>query len=677
MLQTTRSRGLGLVLTGLAGLAVSQIAEAATAESGANLASVRRYAGAEDQQPCQAVLLKSRDGLGDAAQAHVILVDTSASQVGEHRQHAFGVLKSLLKSLPAGDTVRLVAVDVAAETLTSEFVAPQSEAIDMALEELDARVPLGATNLPGAIAAARDMLPEDRPGSIVYIGDGVSTADIVTPAEMETLVERLRARRIAVHSYGVGPVMNLHLLGIFGQQTGGAVHFDSQIDSKWDPRRKREDATRTPEQNAAERGRKLAQAVILPIVRPTEIDLPANVAVSPRTALPLRSDRETIYLVRGDLPADTTITARTRNESQTWNLAAPTEGTHDAFLAAFLDRVDREGPLANSLAGSALLNVVQDEFSGRVAGMVNFGKLALAEKDYDRVQQVVDAVRRLDPSNRELARVERASRKFQAKAVAFAQNDEDAEPAAAEGQTPTPPEPGIGGDADNADLAPRTEPNPGGSLLDDERRAIRIRTQKLKQQVNDMIGVVRQADDPQAGLEELDRTLSTVRSSIDVEPEVRLQLEKQLRSERLAAAEPAGSAAAGGDPGTGTDRAVRIAGAAGRTARAGRGTPGEPDRPRAGVDAGRPARRRRRLRGSRSGGRRGGRPAARQRDDGGGLLRRGSGDPAQSLVPVAGAAGRPVLGDDAPGRTVPHPVPGRTAGPVPAGVGVGGAHGTA
>src|SRR5262245_15446135 len=41
---------------------------------------------------------------------HVILVDTSASQVGEHRVQAFSVLKELLSALPANDRVAVYAV---------------------------------------------------------------------------------------------------------------------------------------------------------------------------------------------------------------------------------------------------------------------------------------------------------------------------------------------------------------------------------------------------------------------------------------------------------------------------------------------------------------------------------------------------------------------------------------
>src|SRR5262249_18975626 len=44
---------------------------------------------------------------GEVAHDHLIYIDTSASQIGDHRLHSFAVLNSLLKALPKEDRVRL------------------------------------------------------------------------------------------------------------------------------------------------------------------------------------------------------------------------------------------------------------------------------------------------------------------------------------------------------------------------------------------------------------------------------------------------------------------------------------------------------------------------------------------------------------------------------------------
>ncbi|MFO0917830.1 MAG: hypothetical protein U0872_05880 [Planctomycetaceae bacterium] len=83
-------------------------------------AAVRKHV-SPDGVSNQAVLIKSQGDLGESSHEHVILVDTSASQVGEHRLHAQRVVEGLLSGLPREDRVRLFAIDVQAEPLTADF----------------------------------------------------------------------------------------------------------------------------------------------------------------------------------------------------------------------------------------------------------------------------------------------------------------------------------------------------------------------------------------------------------------------------------------------------------------------------------------------------------------------------------------------------------------------------
>ena len=77
----------------------------------------------------------------------VVLFNTSASQTGDYRAKAIEALKGFLAGLAAGDRVRLVAVDLNAIPLTKTFVAPNGKEMAEALAALDARVPLGATDM--------------------------------------------------------------------------------------------------------------------------------------------------------------------------------------------------------------------------------------------------------------------------------------------------------------------------------------------------------------------------------------------------------------------------------------------------------------------------------------------------------------------------------------------------
>ncbi|MCA9071455.1 MAG: VWA domain-containing protein, partial [Planctomycetaceae bacterium] len=165
---------------------------------------------------------------------HVLLVDTSASQVGEHRQQALAVAKTFLDSLPADHRVAIYAVDLQTQALTDGFVSVRGTDSASALQKLHRRLPLGATNLGQALNRALQDLSDGPASSILYIGDGMSAANLLPKEELRDLTAKLREHQVPVHSYAVGPRKDLQLLGVLAQQTGGYVQFDmanEQIDS--------------------------------------------------------------------------------------------------------------------------------------------------------------------------------------------------------------------------------------------------------------------------------------------------------------------------------------------------------------------------------------------------------------------------------------------------------------
>ena len=212
---------------------------------------------------------------------HVILVDTSASQVGEHRTMAMDVLKELLAALPATDRVQVSAIDMQSTSLTQGFVSPELAAAQ-SLTTLQNRLPAGATDLVSALNAAAAVLKTGRPASIVYVGDGMSSAQLIPQDQMEALVSNLRERQIPVHGFAVGANKDLRLVGTLAQTTGGLAIID---DESFD---------------AVTVGKRLAAAIDLPVTYPTSLSVHwADAEVVPQQALPLRSDRETFYLARG------------------------------------------------------------------------------------------------------------------------------------------------------------------------------------------------------------------------------------------------------------------------------------------------------------------------------------------------------------------------------------------
>ena len=136
---------------------------------------------------------------------HVVLFDTSASQTGAHRTQALAVLDAFLAALPEGDTVCLYGVDRSTKSFTKNFVSPGSEPLNHALAKLRSRVPGGATDIQKAIQSGLNALGRKAGGSLVYIGDGMSTERLAGSNEVDALARTLVERQIAMHSYAVGP----------------------------------------------------------------------------------------------------------------------------------------------------------------------------------------------------------------------------------------------------------------------------------------------------------------------------------------------------------------------------------------------------------------------------------------------------------------------------------------
>ena len=166
------------------------------------------------------------DALLEAVRSHgadiVVVVDTSATQVGEFRTASIAALRGIIGKLRAEDRVRIFAADVKATDLSGSFGT--GEQTDEAIAKLKKRLPLGNTNLMSAIDVVRASLvsqPSDRTRSIVYIGDGTSIDALGNEARFAALIDALRADHIAVHSVAIGATRNIELLAILANQTGG------------------------------------------------------------------------------------------------------------------------------------------------------------------------------------------------------------------------------------------------------------------------------------------------------------------------------------------------------------------------------------------------------------------------------------------------------------------------
>ena len=156
----------------------------------------------------------------------VVLFDTSASQTGAYRDAALAALESFLASLRPEDRVALAAVDLQFRALTDSFHIGDTEALTNAVSELKQVSPLGSTDLVVALDAAVEQLAtaDAEHRTIVYIGDGISTANLLDSQALGEVVERLRSQRVSVSSYAIGPKTDAQLLAVLANHSGGNLY---------------------------------------------------------------------------------------------------------------------------------------------------------------------------------------------------------------------------------------------------------------------------------------------------------------------------------------------------------------------------------------------------------------------------------------------------------------------
>lgn len=323
----------------------------------------------------------------------VVLFDTSASQVDAYRDKALESLDAMLARLGGQDRVQLIAVDLAGTSLTASFVAPQSAEMKEALAKLRQRTPLGATDMTAAIKAgmtAFDAKSSQR-RALVYIGDGVSNANLTAVKKMPALARELVKQEIAFTPFSIGPKRNGELLARIANQTGGMMAIDGTKFS------------------AAAAGEYLAKAAGGAVAWPVSVKWPAGVEVFPEAALPLRFDRDTVVVGAGKLAGKAIeIEAKVAGENVKFSWTAPAAASNDdnAYLAGLVDgaRGDRGAKLAT--LGTDGLMIVRRAAEREVDFLAGQARHAVATDNLLGARPLIDQLKALDPKHPELAALE-------------------------------------------------------------------------------------------------------------------------------------------------------------------------------------------------------------------------------------------------------------------------------
>ena len=439
---------------------------------------------------------------------HLIMVDTSASQLGEHRELSLAILDQLITNLPEGHKVSIWAVDVQSHPLTDGFVSVKHKSVKQGIAKLHNRFPAGSTNLHAALSKGMESFPKDQNGAIIYIGDGISSSNIILPKELRSLLSKLQAKHIPVHSCALGNKRDMQLLGILALNTGGITTTDNY--------------KKSTQQSAPLLAQKLIRASIqMPVYTKTLSLTNANNAtlenatILPNTALPLRFDRGTIYLVNGELAKNSQIHLSLQdNNSLNATIAVQSATQANLFLPSLWNRATQDQGLSVPLAGNEMIQIVRKSFGQNFDRMVASGNKAVTLRQFDKAIQIANRIEQIDPKNTQARTIKTVSNKMKLQNVSFINNVAFAP-------------------NDDSGFKQREEA-PTAKESDPQQKYLikrKVATERLQLQVERAVIAARRnaSEEADASLELLDRTLGTVQTAFDIDKTVKASLERKIQ----------------------------------------------------------------------------------------------------------------------------------------------------
>jgi len=349
-------------------------------------------------------LLPNVQVAGEQTTRIVAVFDTSASQTGRYRDDGLSVLKSMLVNMDEGCRVNLIAADIRAISLTSGFVKPTGAEMVQAMAKLERRTPLGSTDMNAALRAALACFADGTNArrSIVFIGDGLSRANVLQADEFRELTADLVKNRVSVSSYAIGPERDVHLLAALANHTGGMVLVDTD---------ESEDSDRA--------GTALGGVAQGTVIWPVSVKLPdAMQEVYPSPTPPFRTDRDTILIgiLDNRNPQRISITAEVAGKQidLAWNLTPESSNDEFGFLPQLIAETRDDDGLTLPTVGSAGLRQAGRVILAGAENLLKIGVNALKTGDLQGAQKIADSVLERDPTNPRALALKRAIEKKKA-----------------------------------------------------------------------------------------------------------------------------------------------------------------------------------------------------------------------------------------------------------------------
>ena len=424
----------------------------------------------------------------ESVRDHIILMDTSASQTGRFRDAAMNSLQAVISSLGQHHRVQLMAVDTHAVPMTESFCSVGSAKLDAAIESLNSRTPLGATDLAAGIDAALSVVESGRTASLLYIGDGVSASNVLSNDETTALTGQLNAANVAFHALLMGPSLNTELPGVLTNHTGGTLAVLHDLSAE-------DLVVRT------------AHAICDAPVVVTDLRATNDLQLVGDQTVRLRNDRDFVLFASGSSGVGIEISGKASDGRMlTWRASGRNFVESGNELRLLHERAQETNGLNNSVVGLQGLELAKNELEYKVARSITAATQLQRRGQHRQAAQVIRSARALDPTD--------------VKLTSMLTNATENDPLAIFDEF---------GSADDQ-LGPAASGD--DQALRNAESRIQIMSQRLNQATNAAIDEAKRAvaTQPDYAISLLKDVLETVRDSADVNPEVQDELERRVIS---------------------------------------------------------------------------------------------------------------------------------------------------
>jgi Ca-activated chloride channel family protein len=166
----------------------------------------------------------------------LFVLDTSGSMRGEKMEQARAAVEYCLKNLNPGDRFNIVTFGTKVASFRKALVTRTDEAVEAARVFIDEIVPVGRTNIDGALARGLAGTPrKGRPRIMIFLTDGTPTAGERVPEKIIGRATKGNTSGTRIFVMGVGHDVNAHLLDRLAEDTDGGSEYvgpEEEIDVK-------------------------------------------------------------------------------------------------------------------------------------------------------------------------------------------------------------------------------------------------------------------------------------------------------------------------------------------------------------------------------------------------------------------------------------------------------------